>query len=210
MIKLGYARVSTQEQNLDLQLDALKREGCKTVFTDKVSGIKSSKPNFEKLIEYARPGDTIVVWKLDRLGRSTVKLIELIELLKQKEIHLKSLSESIDTSTASGNLFFQFMCVLAEHERNVIRERTRAGLQSARSRGRSGGRPEGLSERYKKIAVEVKEMYDRNVHSTDTIREMFQIKSQPTLYKILQFAGSDVKGFLKKRESIKQKQKNSQ
>lgn len=209
MIKLGYARVSTQEQNLDLQQDALKKEGCKTVFTDKVSGIKSNKPNFEKLMEYARPGDTIVIWKLDRLGRSTVKLIELIELLKQKGIHLKSLSESIDTSTASGNLFFQFMCVLAEHERNVIRERTKAGLESARARGRAGGRPQGLSERYKKIAAEVKEMYDRNLHSTDAIREMFQIKSQPTLYKILQFAGSDVKGFLKKRVSIKQKRKNN-
>ena len=156
-------------------------------------------------MEYARPGDTIVIWKLDRLGRSTVKLIELIELLKQKEINLKSLSESIDTSTATGNLFFQFMCVLAEHERNVIRERTKAGLDSARARGRSGGRPEGLSERYQKIAVEVKEMYERNVHSTDAIREMFQIKSQPTLYKILQFAGSNVKGFLKKRGNISKK-----
>ena len=159
-------------------------------------------------MEYARPGDTIVIWKLDRLGRSTVKLIELIELLKQKEINLKSLSESIDTSTATGNLFFQFMCVLAEHERNVIRERTKAGLDSARARGRSGGRPEGLSERYQKIAVEVKEMYERNVHSTDAIREMFQIKSQPTLYKILQFAGSNVKGFLKKRGNTSKKNEN--
>jgi DNA invertase Pin-like site-specific DNA recombinase len=207
MIKLGYARVSTQEQNLDLQLDALEKEGCKTVFTDKVSGVKASKPNFEKLMDYARPGDTIVIWKLDRLGRSTVKLIELVELLKQKQINLKSLSEAIDTSTATGNLFFQFMCVLAEHERNVIRERTKAGLESARARGRSGGRPQGLSERYQKIAVEVKEMYERNVHSTDAIREMFQIKSQPTLYKILQFAGSDVKGFLKKRGNANKKTK---
>jgi DNA invertase Pin-like site-specific DNA recombinase len=207
MIKLGYARVSTQEQNLDLQLDALEKEGCKTVFTDKVSGVKASKPNFEKLMEYARPGDTIVIWKLDRLGRSTVKLIELVELLKQKQINLKSLSEAIDTSTATGNLFFQFMCVLAEHERNVIRERTKAGLESARARGRSGGRPQGLSERYQKIAVEVKEMYERNVHSTGAIREMFQIKSQPTLYKILQFTGSDVKGFLKKRGNANKKTK---
>lgn len=209
MIKIGYARVSTQEQNLDLQLDALKKEGCKKVFTDKVSGVKASKPNFEKLMEYARPGDTIVIWKLDRLGRSTVKLIELIELLKQKQINLKSLSESIDTTSATGNLFFQFMCVLAEHERNLIRERTKAGLASARARGRSGGRPQGLSERYQKIAVQVKEIYERNVHSTDAIREMFQIKSQPTLYKILQFAGSDVKGFSKKRSSVNKKIKNN-
>ena len=97
------------------------------------------------------------------------------------------------------------MCVLAEHERNIIRERTKAGLESARARGRTGGRPKGLSERYRKIAPQVKEMYERNDHSTDAIREMFQIKSQPTLYKILQFAGSNVKGFLKMRGNTNQK-----
>jgi DNA invertase Pin-like site-specific DNA recombinase len=200
MIKLGYARVSTQEQNLDLQLDALEKEGCQRLFTDKVSGVKSSKPNFEKLMAYARPGDTVVVWKLDRLGRSTIKLIELIEELKNRGVNLKSLSESIDTSTATGNLFFQFMCVLAEHERNIIRERTKAGLASARARGRSGGRPQGLSERYRKIAPEVKEIYEKNSRSTDEIREMFGIKSQPTLYKILRYAGIEVEGPLRKRK----------
>lgn len=200
MIKLGYARVSTQEQNLDLQLDALEKEGCQRLFTDKVSGVKSSKPSFEKLMAYARPGDTVVVWKLDRLGRSTIKLIELIEKLKNRGVNLKSLSESIDTSTATGNLFFQFMCVLAEHERNIIRERTKAGLASARARGRSGGRPQGLSERYCKIAPEVKEIYEKNSRSTDEIREMFGIKSQPTLYKILRYAGIKVEGPLRKRK----------
>lgn len=200
MIKLGYARVSTQEQNLDLQLDALEKEGCQRLFTDKVSGVKSSKPNFEKLLAYARPGDTLVVWKLDRLGRSTIKLIELIEELKNRGVNLKSLSESIDTSTATGNLFFQFMCVLAEHERNIIRERTKAGLASARARGRSGGRPQGLSERYRKIAPEVREIYEKNSRSTDEIREMFGIKSQPTLYKILRYAGIEVEGPLRKRK----------
>ncbi len=206
MIKLGYARVSTLEQNLDLQLDALQKEGCKQIFTDKVSGVKSVKPEFEKLIAYARPGDTIVVWKLDRLGRSTVQLIELIEKLKIQGIHLKSLSESIDTSTATGNLFFQFMCILAEHERNVIRERTKAGLTAARVRGRKGGRPFGLSERYQLIAPEVKKAYESLEYSTDKIREIYSIKSQPTLYKILAFAKVDVKGFLKKREKVSKKQ----
>ncbi len=200
MIKLGYARVSTQEQNLDLQLDALEKEGCQRLFTDKVSGVKSSKPNFEKLMSYARAGDTVVVWKLDRLGRSTIKLIELIEELKNRGVNIKSLSESIDTSTATGNLFFQFMCVLAEHERNVIRERTKAGLASARARGRTGGRPQGLSERYRKIAPEVKEIYEKNSRSTDEIREMFGIKSQPTLYKILRYAGIEVERPLRKRK----------
>ncbi len=205
MIKLGYARVSTLEQNLDLQLDSLQGEGCKHIFTDKVSGVKSVKPEFEKLITYARPGDTIVVWKLDRLGRSTVQLIELIEKLKIQGIHLKSLSESIDTSTATGNLFFQFMCILAEHERNVIRERTKAGLTAARVRGRKGGRPSGLSERYQLIAPEVKKAYESLEYSTDKIREIYSIKSQPTLYKILAFAKVDVKGFLKKRAKVDKK-----
>lgn len=100
-----------------------------------------SKPAFERLLEYAHPGDTIVAWKLDRLVRNTVKLIELVEELAKRNINLKSLDEHFDTTTATGNLFFQFMCILAEHERNIIRERTKAGLSSARARGRSGGRP---------------------------------------------------------------------
>jgi len=124
MTKLGYARVLTLEQNLDLQLDALKSEGCEQIFTDKISGVKASKPHFEKLLEYARPGDMIVVRKLDRLGRSTVQLIQLVEELKKREVNLKSLSEAIDTSSATGNLFFQFRYILAEYERNIIRERT--------------------------------------------------------------------------------------
>lgn len=188
MIQLGYARVSTFEQNLDLQVDALKQQECKRIFSDKVSGVKSNKPQFEKLLEYARPGDTIVVWKLDRLGRNTVQLIELMESLKQKGIHLKSLHEAIDTNTATGMLFFQFMCILAEHERNVIRERTTAGLNSARARGRTGGRPKGLSPQYQLIASEVKDMYDKGKRSTEKIRKIFNIKSQPTLYKILLYA----------------------
>jgi DNA invertase Pin-like site-specific DNA recombinase len=199
MIKFGYARVSTFEQNLDLQMDALKREGCKQIFTDKVSGVKANKPSFEKLMEYARENDTIVVWKLDRLGRSTVQLIALMEELKKKGIHLKSLSESIDTTSATGTLFFQFMCMLAEHERNIIRERTTAGLSSARARGRTGGRPKGLSQHYQLIAPEVKEMYEKGNRTTEEIRKIFNIKSQPTLYKILILSGVDIKGFLKQR-----------
>lgn len=198
-MKLGYARVSTYEQNLDLQLDALKNEGCKHLFSDKVSGVKTMKPNFNKLLEYAREGDTIVVWKLDRLGRSTVQLIELVKKLKQKGVHLKSLQESIDTTSAMGNMFFQLMCILAEHERNIIRERTQAGLASARARGRNGGRPKGLSQRYQRIAQEVRRVYEQGNCSTEEIREMFGIKSQPTLYKILQHTGVEVKNFSKKR-----------
>ena len=208
MIKIGYARVSTFDQNLDLQIDALKKEGCKQIFTDKISGVKSQKPNFDKLLEYAREGDTIVVWKLDRLGRSTVQLIELMEELKKKNIHVKSLNESIDTSTATGTLFFQFMCMLAEHERNIIRERTAAGLNAARARGRTGGRPQGLSAHYQLIAPEVKEMYEKGTRSTEEIRKIFNIKSQPTLYKILAFANIDVNGFIKKRKTANESAQN--
>lgn len=201
-MKIGYARVSTFEQNLDLQLDALEKEDCSQVFTDKVSGVKAVKPELEKLLKYARPGDTIVIWKLDRLGRNTVKLIELVEELAKRKINLKSLSEQVDTTTATGNLFFQFMCILAEHERNIIRERTKAGLSSARARGRTGGRPKGLSKHYQLIAPEIKEMYEKNNRSTEEIRKIFGIKSQPTLYKILEFAGTDVKRFFKTRKGI--------
>jgi len=123
-----------------------------------------------------------------------------MEELKEKGIHLKSLSESIDTTSATGTLFFQFMCMLAEHERNIIRERTMAGLNSARARGRRGGRPNGLSQHYKLIAPEVKEMYEKNIRTTEEIRKIFKIKSQPTLYKILTFSGVDIKGFLKKQK----------
>lgn len=200
MIKLGYARVSTEEQNLHLQEDALEKEGCKQIFTDKISGVKAKKPNFEKLLEYARKGDTLVVWKLDRLGRSTIQLIELMEDLKNRGIHLKSLCESIDTTSATGMMFFQFMCMLAEHERNVIRERTVAGLRSARARGRTGGRPKGLSKHYQLIAPDVKAMYEKGDRSTKEIRKIFGIKSQPTLYKILQLEQIEIKGFMKKRK----------
>jgi DNA invertase Pin-like site-specific DNA recombinase len=130
---------------------------------------------------FLRPGDTIIVCKLDRLGRTTVQLIELMESLQQKGIHLKSLHEAIDTNTATGMLFFQFMCILAEHERNVIRQRTTAGLNSVRARGRTGGRPKGLSPQYQLIASEVKEMYDKGERSTENIIKIFNIKSQPTL-----------------------------
>lgn len=186
-MKVGYARVSTLEQNLDLQLDALRKEGCERIFSDKVSGVKTKKPGFAGLLEYARQGDTIIVWKLDRIGRSTVQLIGLMEELKERGIHLKSLQEAIDTTTAMGNLFFQLMCILAEHERNIVQERTQAGLAAARARGKKGGRPKGLSKRYQKIAAEVREVYEKGNRNTEEIREMFGIKSQPTLYKIVYF-----------------------
>lgn len=200
MTKIGYARVSTYEQNLDAQVDALKKEGCVKIFKEKVSGVKSEKPQFEKLLEYARKGDTIVVYRLDRLGRNVKQLIELSENLKEREIHIKSLSESLDTSSPMGNMFFQLIAMFAELERNIIIERTNAGLSAARARGRTGGRTPGLSKHFQMIASEVKATYEKGEKNTEEIREIYGIGSQTTLYKILEFAGVKVEGFIKKRK----------
>jgi DNA invertase Pin-like site-specific DNA recombinase len=199
-MEIGYARVSTNEQNLDLQMDAFKKAEIKKVFCDKVSGVKSQKPELENLLESARKGDPIVVWRLDRLGRSTVQLIQFIEELKEKKIIIKSLTEPIDTSTATGIMLYQFTCVLAEHERNVLRERTKAGLESARTRGRIGGRPKGLSKVYNDKKMLIKESYDTNTMSVGEIMSAFGVKSKRTFYNILQAAGANVKGFAKRTE----------
>lgn len=139
MTKIGYARVSTLDQNLELQLDELKKVGCTKIFQEKASSVKK-RFEFERCLDYLREGDTLVVWKLDRLGRTTKKLLELIDTLKSRNINLQIITLGIDTSTAAGRLFFTMMAGLAEMERELIRERTNAGLEAARSRGRLGGR----------------------------------------------------------------------
>lgn len=138
---IGYARVSTQDQSLDLQTDALAKAGCKEVYTDIVSGSKSNRDGLDKLLKYIRKGDTVVVWKLDRLGRSLKNLIELIQVLNEMGVGFKSLQENIDTTTSGGKLFFHMFGAIAEFERDLIKERTIAGLKSAAERGRKGGRP---------------------------------------------------------------------
>ena len=160
---------------------------------DKVSGIQGQKPEFERMLGYLRAGDTIVIWKLDRLGRSTRGLIELVDELGRKGIHLVSLNDPIDTTSPGGLLVFQIFCALAEHERNVIVQRTRAGLASARARGRNGGRPKGLAVKYQKIAPAVKNLYESGGQSTTQIMSYFGIGSRRTLYKVLRYAGVAVK-----------------
>lgn len=182
---IGYARVSKDEQNLDLQTDALKNIGCEKIYFDKVSGIKSEKPQLNHLINFIRKEDTLVVWRLDRIGRTTVGLIQFVTKLNEKGIHFKSISENIDTSSASGKLIFQIFCVLAEHERNVLIERTQAGLKSARARGKNGGRPKGLSEKSKKIAPLVKASYNSKELPVEEIMRAFKIGSKTTFYKII-------------------------
>ena len=137
---IGYARVSTQDQNLDLQTEALTKAGCARIFDDKISGNRADRPGLSKALEIARAGDTVVVWKLDRLGRSVKQLVNLIGELHAREIQFKSLTDSIDTGTPAGRFFFHVMASLAEMERELTIERTRAGLVAARARGRQGGR----------------------------------------------------------------------
>lgn len=143
---IGYARVSTQDQNLELQLEALHRAGCEKIFEDKVSGARADRPGLARAIEALRPGDTLVVWKLDRLGRSVKQLINWITDLQSKNIQFKSLTDSIDTGTPSGRFFFNIMASLAEMEKELIVERTRAGLETARQLGRKGGRRPKMTE----------------------------------------------------------------
>lgn len=143
---IGYARVSTVDQNLNLQTDALLKSGCKEIFEDTISGSKAEREGLDKLLKYIRHGDTVVVWKLDRLGRSLKHLIELVQMFNERQIGLKSIQENIDTTTASGKLFLHIFGALAEFERELIRERTIAGLRAAAERGRKGGRPRSLDE----------------------------------------------------------------
>src|SRR5215207_476624 len=142
---IGYARVSTDDQNLDLQRDALEKANCEQIYADQVSGTKARRPGLETALSHLRSGDTLVVWRLDRLGRSLRHLIDTVTDLQEKGIGFKSLTENIDTTTSGGKLVFHIFGALAEFEREIIRERTQAGLQSARSRGKVGGRPKALT-----------------------------------------------------------------
>ena len=143
---IGYARVSTQDQNLDLQSEALTKAGCEKIFNDKISGSRAERPGLTKALEMLREGDTLVVWKLDRLGRSVKNLVDLVGELHQQGIQFKSLTDAIDTGTPSGRSFFHVMASLAEMERELTVERTRAGLEVARQLGRKGGRRRQMTE----------------------------------------------------------------
>jgi DNA invertase Pin-like site-specific DNA recombinase len=144
-MKIGYVRVSTQDQNVSLQIDALKAAGCDHWYEEKMSGTKMNRPELLNALKALRKGDTLVVWKLDRLGRSLKDLLGIIADLQEREISFLSLKDNLDTSSASGKLFFHIFAALAEFESSMIKERTHAGLTAARARGRNGGRPEKLS-----------------------------------------------------------------
>ena len=153
-MKIGYARVSTADQNLDLQTDALKQAGCEKIFADHgVSGAKAERPGLDKALDQIRKGDTLVIWKLDRLGRSLSHLLSIVEDLKQRGADFASVQDGFDTASASGKMVFSVIGAMAEYERNLMRERTMAGLAAARARGRMGGRPKTLDDSQVKVAI---------------------------------------------------------
>ena len=179
----GYARVSTQDQSLILQLDDLKKAGCQRIFQEKVSSAKE-RPQLQKLLEVLREGDMIIVWKLDRLGRSLKELFTLTNDFQVRGIGFRSLNDAIDTTTAQGRLVFNLFASLAEFERDLIRERTKAGLAAARARGRVGGRPKGLTTEAQIKARAVKSMHALKTHTIPEIGQLFHL-SRATVYRYL-------------------------
>ena len=181
-MKIGYARVSTGLQNLNLQEDRLNQYGCEKIFSDHISGSRSKRPGFDKAIEFARSGDTIVVWRLDRLGRNMEDLITLVNELNNRGVSFHSLEENItmDKSSSTGQLLFHLFAAFAEFERNLILERSSAGRMAARARGRYGGRPEKLNKQDLKL---LKTLYD-NGTPIKTIAEQWKV-SRTTIYRYL-------------------------
>ncbi len=179
---VGYARVSTDDQNLVLQRDALEHAGCGRIFTDTASGATTERPGLSEALSYLRAHDTLVVWRLDRLGRSLQHLIELVNGLHDREIGMRSLTEQIDTNTSGGKFAFHIFGALAEFERDLIRERTRAGLKAARARGRKGGRPKALATP-QRVQV-AQSLYNDERHSIADICDTLGI-SRATLYRYI-------------------------
>jgi DNA invertase Pin-like site-specific DNA recombinase len=188
---IGYARVSTGEQTLDLQLDALQQAGCEKIYRETASGAAAERPVLADVVGYLRAGDTLVVWRLDRLGRSLRHLIETIARLAERGIGFKSLTEQIDTTTSGGKLVFHVFGALAEFERDLIRERTHAGLAAARARGRTGGRPKALADA-KTVAL-AQALYDGKQADVATICRTLGI-SRATFYRYVRPPSPDQLG----------------
>ena len=187
-MKIGYARVSTKDQNLELQIDALKKAGCEKIYQDIASGARTERPALNEMINNLRSDDVCVIWKLDRLGRSLNHLIGLVNDLIEKKIGLQSLNDPIDTTTAQGRLSFNLFASLAEFERDLIRERTQAGLSAARARGRNGGRPKGTPKKAEATACAAETLYKEGILTVNEIAEKLGI-SKSTLYSYLRHRG---------------------
>jgi DNA invertase Pin-like site-specific DNA recombinase len=190
-MKIGYARVSTKEQSLAMQVDALKKAGCDKIHEEIASGAKTSRPVLEEIMRNLREGDTLVIWKLDRLGRNLAHLIHLTTKLIEIKVGLISLNDPIDTSTAQGRMVFGIFASLAEFERELIRERTQAGLKSARVRGRKGGRPKGMTQAAIEKATIAEALYKNGSIPVKKIAEQLGI-SKTTLYLYLRYRNVDI------------------
>lgn len=184
MAKIGYARVSTKDQNLSLQLDALNEKGCELIFKEKLSGKTKDRPELMRMLDQLRKDDVVVIWKLDRLGRSLRDLVQLLQNIRDKGAELISLNDNIDTTSPTGKLIFHIFASLAEFERDIISERTKAGLNAARARGRRGGRPKGLSKSAEIKASAAESLYRERKLSISQICSELAI-SRRTLYKYL-------------------------
>jgi DNA invertase Pin-like site-specific DNA recombinase len=180
-MKIGYARVSTPDQSLALQRDALRKAGCRQIYEEVISGARVERPVLQQLLTHVREGDVLLIWKLDRLGRSLRHLLEVVTALEHRGIGFKSLQENIDTTTSSGKLVFHLFGALAEFERDLIRDRTHAGLAAARARGRVGGRPAGLSPAAEATALAAETLYREGTLSIRAIAEKLHI-AKSTLY----------------------------
>lgn len=191
-MKIGYARVSTKEQSLDLQKDALQKEGCTEVYSEHTSGTSSKRPQLQKMITQLRKGDIVIVWKLDRLGRSLKDLVNMISTFQNLGVEFKSLQDHIDTTTPTGKLTFHIFAALAEFESSLISTRTKAGLEAARKRGRKGGRPKGLSKKAQDKARLAESLYQEKERTISEICDHLDI-SKPTLYRYLRSRGVAIK-----------------
>ena len=201
-MKIGYARVSTQDQSLELQCDALKKFGCDKIYQEKRSAVKERK-ELNKMNKSVRPGDTIVVWKLDRLGRSLRHLINQVNDYKERGIELVSIQDNINTTTPQGRLMFNLFATFAEFERELISERTKAGLKAAREKGKFGGRPKGLTKESKKKAWAVKGMLDKldkegnPFYTTSEIQKKLKV-SKTTYYRLIKHIEEEINKVPKK------------
>lgn len=199
-MKIGYARVSTRDQNPALQVDALKVAGCERIYQDVASGAKTARPALDELLGQLRAGDVLVIWKLDRMGRSLKHLVDLVGNLMERKVGLLSLNDPIDTTSAQGRFVFNLFATLAEFERELIRERTQAGLSAARARGRVGGRPKGLSPSAEATALAAETLYRERKLSVAAIAQKLHL-SKSTLYSYLRHRGVEI-GPYKKTEQM--------
>ena len=197
LMKIGYIRISTQDQNYNLQEDALNKLGCEMIFKETVSGATKERPQLKKLLEQIRKGDVVVVYKLDRLGRSLKHLLEIVEILNSKNVALQSLHDNIDTTTPQGRLFFNISASFAEFEKDLIRERTKAGLEAARERGKKGGRRKGLSKEAQQKAIIAENYYNEGIKSVNEIATDLKI-SKMTMYKYLRERNVEIKVYNRK------------